>query len=83
MSSVIDEKKCEHCGGVATTEFDCRTFEEYVFCHRCGMIDNHVIVRDENGDAVLDEDGKMPETRYLSFARMKLRMGLWGFWQEI
>ena len=59
MSSVLDSEKCEHCGGVATTEFDCRTFEEYVFCHRCGMIDNHVIVRDENGDAVLDEDGKM------------------------
>ena len=59
MSSVIDEKKCEHCGGIASVEFDCRTFEEYVFCHRCGMIGNRIVACDEDGDALLDADGNV------------------------
>lgn len=59
MSSCIDYIKCEHCGGVCLTEFDCRTFEEYYFCERCGMVNNYKISRDEKGNTIRDENGKV------------------------
>ena len=37
MSSVIDYKKCPRCGGVLYTEFNCRTYEEFSVCNRCGI----------------------------------------------
>ena len=59
MSSAIDYIKCEHCGGINITEFDCHTFEEYAFCKRCGMVDNKVIARDENGNAITDKSSQI------------------------
>ena len=59
MSSVLDSEKCEHCGGIVSTEYNCRTNENYKFCNRCGFIENYVIVRDEDGEPVLDKDGLM------------------------
>ena len=35
MSSVQDTVKCPQCGGCYTTDFDCRTLEEFKFCDRC------------------------------------------------
>lgn len=35
MSSVQDTVKCPQCGGCYTTDFDCRTLEEFRFCERC------------------------------------------------
>lgn len=59
MSSVIDYEKCPHCGGVMTSEFDCRTQESYRFCRRCGCVENYVIVRDPDNNPVLDENGNV------------------------
>ena len=49
MSSVQDTVKCPQCGGCYTTDFDCRTLEEFKFCERCGKKELVEIVRDENG----------------------------------
>ncbi len=57
MSSVQDVTKCPNCGGMYVSDFDCRTFESYYFCNRCGRTEEHKIVRDNDGKAVLDEDG--------------------------
>ena len=58
MSSVQDTIKCPQCGGCYTTDFDCRTLEEFKFCERCGKKELVELVRDENGEAVLDAEGK-------------------------
>lgn len=58
MSSVQDTVKCPQCGGCYTEDFDCRTFEEFKFCHRCGKKELVTLVRDENGNAVYDADNK-------------------------
>ena len=58
MSSVQDTVKCPQCGGCYTTDFDCITFEEFKFCHRCGMKELVILVRDENGNALYDADNK-------------------------
>ena len=58
MSSVQDTVKCPQCGGCYTTDFDCRTFEEFKFCHRCGKKELVILVRDENGNALYDADNK-------------------------
>ena len=58
MSSVQDTVKCPQCGGCYTTDFDCRTFEEFRFCHRCGKKELVILVRDENGNALYDADNK-------------------------
>lgn len=57
MSSVQDYEKCPQCGGVCVVEFDCRTYEEYKFCHRCGKTEEYSIVRNDDGEPVLDEKG--------------------------
>lgn len=58
MSSVQDTVKCPQCGGEYTTDFDCRTFEEFKFCSRCGKKELVSLIRDENGNAVYDADNK-------------------------
>ena len=58
MSSVQDTVKCPQCGGCYTEDFDCRTFEEFKFCHRCGKKELVTLVRDENGNAVYDSENK-------------------------
>ena len=58
MSSVQDTVKCPQCGGCYTTDFDCITFEEFKFCHRCGKKELVILVRDENGNALYDADNK-------------------------
>lgn len=58
MSSVQDTIKCPQCGGCYTTDYDCRTLEEFKFCERCGKKELVELVRDENGEVVLDSEGK-------------------------
>jgi len=58
MSSVQDTVKCPQCGGCYTTDFDCRTFEEFKFCNRCGKKELVTLVRDKNGNTVYDADNK-------------------------
>ena len=67
MSSVQDTVKCPQCGGCYTTDFDCRTFEEFKFCHRCGKKELVILVRDENGNAVYDADNKPQYTEESHF----------------
>ena len=62
MSSVQDYEKCPQCGGVYVVEFNCRTYEEYKFCNRCGKKNKFVIARDKDGKAIMeDEDKKIPK----------------------
>ena len=58
MSSVQDTVKCPQCGGCYTTDFDCRTLEEFKFCERCGKKELIELIRDENGEAIYDAGGK-------------------------
>lgn len=58
MSSVQKEDKCPQCGGCYFEEFNCRTFEEFKFCPRCGKKELVELVRDENDNAVYDADNK-------------------------
>ena len=58
MSSVISHEKCPRCGGVLSIEFDCRSFEEWKGCSRCGRRDGWHYIRDEEGNAVLDAQGQ-------------------------
>lgn len=58
MSSIQKEEKCPQCGGCYFEDFDCRTFEEFKFCHRCGKKELVTLVRDENGNAVYDANNK-------------------------
>lgn len=67
MSSVQDTVKCPQCGGCYTTDFDCRTFEEFKFCHRCGKKELVILVRDEKGNAVYDADNKPQYTEESHF----------------
>lgn len=74
MSSVQDTVKCPQCGGCYTTDFDCRTFEEFKFCHRCGKKELVTLVRDENGNAVYDADNKpqYKEEAHFGYGCLKL-----------
>ena len=67
MSSVQDTVKCTQCGGCYTTDFDCRTLEEFKFCYRCGKKELITLVRDENGNAVYDADNKPQYTEESHF----------------
>lgn len=57
MSSVTDYEKCPQCGGIYVVDFNCRTYEEYKFCHRCGKTEEYSMIRDANDKPVLDEKG--------------------------
>ena len=74
MSSVQDTVKCPQCGGCYTTDFDCRTLEEFKFCERCGKKVLHELVRDENGEVVLDAEGKpsYKESSHFGYGCLKL-----------
>ena len=74
MSSVQDTIKCPQCGGCYTTDFDCRTLEEFKFCERCGKKELVELVRDENGEAVLDAEGKPTyrESSHFGYGRLRL-----------
>ena len=58
MSSVISHEKCTRCGGVLSIEFDCRSFEEWKGCSRCGRRDGWHYIRDEEGKTILDSEGQ-------------------------
>lgn len=57
MSSSITYEKCK-CGGILTTDFNCRTFEQYSMCDRCGYLYSYELKRDDNYKAVFDENNK-------------------------
>ena len=62
MSSVIDYEKCPRCGGIVSTEFDCRTSEIWKQCGTCGKTEGWHYERDENYDVILDENGSPKKT---------------------
>lgn len=67
MSSVQDFEKCPQCGGIYVKDFECGSFEEYRYCNRCGKRESFTGVWDEQGNAVLDEDGKLQFNHSESF----------------
>ena len=59
MSSVSSTEKCRICGGVKHTDFNCKTFEEWELCQKCGYsLSYQAILTEENGEYILDENGK-------------------------
>lgn len=74
MSSVQDTVKCPQCGGCYTTDFDCRTLEDFKFCERCGKKELVELVRDENGEVILDAAGKPSyrESSHYGYGCLKL-----------
>ena len=60
MGSSITYERCPRCGGVLTVEFDCRTFEEWESCNRCGRRSGWHYIRNEDGEVVLGEN-KQPQ----------------------
>ena len=57
MSSVQGYEKCPKCEGVRFTDFNCRTWEEYAFCKRCGYTYAHEIRRFPGGKAITRRSG--------------------------
>ena len=56
MGSVIDDKKCEACDGVAFNDFYYRTGEEFSTCKRCGYSSSYCMKHNESGDVVLENN---------------------------
>ena len=63
MSGYIDYEICPQCGGEYIIDFDCDTLEEYASCTRCGKMKTNLLLRDNTGKVVLDENKK---PKYLS-----------------
>ena len=57
MSGFQDYERCLRCDGVCFVDFNCRTLEEYRFCERCGKTEKYYIRRDDDSNAILDENG--------------------------
>lgn len=57
MSIVENYEICPQCGGAYYVEFNCNTGEEYKFCERCGKMEQYVMIRDDDSNVVLDENG--------------------------
>lgn len=84
MSSVQDIMECPQCKGIYSTDFNCRTQEEYRHCSRCGRTEKWMIVRDGEGKPVLDDEGhvKMEHKENFGFgsARIAFKGGLSQLW---
>lgn len=59
MSSVQDYDKCPQCGGIYVMDFDCRTLEEFRYCNRCGKREAFTRQTDQQGNFVLDGEGRI------------------------
>lgn len=57
MSSVQDYKKCPQCEGVCFTDFNCKSWEYYAYCQRCGYSYTHEIRRYPGGKAITRKNG--------------------------
>lgn len=84
MSSVQDIIECPQCKGIYSTDFNCRTQEEYRHCSRCGRTEKWVIVRDAEGKPVLDADGRIQMEHKENFgfgsAKIAFKGGLSQLW---
>lgn len=57
MGSVIDEVKCNFCGGIKNTDYRYRTGEETQFCQKCGYFYEREVKVNEAGDTILNAKG--------------------------
>ncbi len=57
MSSVQDYKKCPQCDGVCFTDFDCKSWEYYASCLRCGYSYTHEMRRFPGGKVITRKNG--------------------------
>ena len=90
MGSVQNMMKCPQCGGIYLTDFDYHTAEETRTCFRCGKSEEWFILRDQNGNAVLSEDGKLQgdykENTGFGSMKIAIKQGaghLWTFSQPL
>ena len=59
MGSVMDYVACPQCGGTMFTDYYYKSSEEYWMCKRCGKHGKIEIIRDDDGNVVFDEKGKL------------------------
>lgn len=59
MGSVMDWVECPQCGGSMFTDYYYKSSEEYWMCKRCGKHGKVELVRNEEGEVVFDEKGKV------------------------
>lgn len=59
MGSVMDYVACPQCGGTMFTDYYYKSGEEYWMCKRCGKHGKIEIIRDDEGNVVFDEKGKL------------------------
>lgn len=61
MGSVMDYMDCPQCGGSETMfrDYYYKSGEEYWMCKRCGKHGKVVIVRDDEGNAIFDKNGRV------------------------
>lgn len=90
MGSVQDTIECPQCKGLYTTDFNYRTQEEYRHCSRCGRTEKWFLIRDSEGNVVLDGDGKAQMDYKLQAgngsARISFKCGiaqLWSFSEPV
>ena len=90
MSSVQDIMECPQCKGIYSTDYNCRTQEEYRHCSRCGRTEKWTIVRDDEGKPVLDDEGrvKMEHKENFGFGSAKIAFKggvsqLWSFSEAV
>lgn len=90
MGSVQDIIECPQCKGLYTTDFNYRTQEEYRHCSRCGRTEKWFLIRDSEGNVVLDGDGKAQMDYKLQAghgsARISFKCGiarLWSFSEPV
>lgn len=91
MSTVRDYKKCPQCGGVCSTDFDCKSLEYYAYCQRCGYSYTHEIRRYPGGKAITRNNGcpiyKDKEKRGYGVMRLASKEGIaklyrLSFWES-
>ena len=58
MSTVSDYIKCDKCGGIMHTDFNCHTFEEYSLCFRCGKYMSYTFKYDRHGNVKKDKNNR-------------------------
>lgn len=61
MGSVSEYVDCKRCGfrGSAFVDYNWRTGEEYQLCKLCGLGHTYKLKRDEKGNVIRDEEGKL------------------------
>src|ERR1039458_9942379 len=79
MSSVLDYQQCPQCKlEQADFEYNCRTFEEYLQCRRCGY--SEVVIREGNSEGKVTYRHEINEGAGVLFYRWKDAIGFLSYY---